>query len=300
MSIMSDGAAASETGEQQTQQTAQQTPPAVEQQQQTTQQTPPAAEQQQTTQQSATEWLPEAYRNDPAFGKFKTLDDLCKSQKHLQTLIGKKTVARPDANSTEAEWQEWYRDNGEPDDPGDYELGAVEGLPQEFFTKEMLAPYRAAFKKAHIPADSAKLLWQARNEYLKQEAAAREQRLAARNEAEAAKLRQEWGDDYAKNFNKAYAAFGKLFPGVDARSCALCNDPLFIRGMLRAYDAVKDDTMPEGTGQLASALSAIDDRISAIYADPAYRSAANPDHARLVAEMVDLQRRKGELKSRIK
>ena len=303
MSIMSDGTAAPESGEQQTQQTQQTPPQSGEQQTQQTQQTPPQGGEQQTQQQTPPtggEWLPEAYRNDPAFGKFKTIDDLCKSQKHLQGLLGKKTVARPDENSTEDEWTQWWRDNGVPDDGKEYELTSVKDMPADWFKDEIVAPYREAFKKAHVSAESAKLLWEARNEYLKNQAEEHVRRLAAQRESAAAAFRKEWGDKYAANMNKAAAAFGKLFPGVDIAKCRLCDDPDFIRGMLRAYDAVKDDTMPAADAPVASALSAVEERISAIMNNPAYHNAQNPDHARLVQEIVDLQRRKAELKSRVK
>lgn len=297
MSIMSDGntvggeqqQTATQTGEQQQQ----------SQQTQTGEQQQTAAAAQQTTQTG--EWLPEAYRNDPAFGKFKNLDDLCKSQKHLQTLIGKKTVARPDENSSEEEWAEWYRDNGVPDDPKDYDLAAVNDLPQELFTDEMTKFYRDAFQKAHISGEAAKVLWQARNDYIKQEIAARESKLAAQRESGLAKFRQEWGDKYAANMNKAAAAFGKFFPGENIEESPLCDDPVFIRGMLRAYDAIKDDTMPTAaSAPIASALSAVDDRISAIMNSPGYQNAQNPDHERLVAEMVELQRKRAALKNQVK
>ena len=285
MSILSTGAAAAEGGEQQTQ-------------------TPPPQTPQGGTggdgQPQGSEWLPEAYRNDPAFGKFKTLDDLCKSQKHLQGLIGKKTLARPDENSTEEEWAQWWRDNGVPDDGKDYELATVKEMPQEWFADDVVKVYRDAFKQANIPAESAKKLWEIRNKYLQGQVAARAAQIRASNEAEAAKLRQEWGDDYAKNFNKAAAAFQKLFPGEDIEESPLCDYPVFIKGMLRAYDAVKDDTMPDANAPVASALSNVEDRISTILNSPGYQNAQNPDHARLVAEMVELQRKKAQLRASIK
>ena len=286
MSILSDGAAAPETGEQ-TQQTG-------EQQTQTQTQTG----EQQTPQ--GGEWLPEAYRNDPAFGKFKSLEDLCKSHKHLQGLLGKKTVARPDENSTEEEWAQWHRDNGVPDDGKDYELATVKELPQEWFADDVVQIYRNAFKRANIPAESAKKLWEIRNQYLQDQVAARSAQIQARNEAEAAKLRKEWGDDYAKNFNKAVAAFQKLFPSENIKESPLCNDPVFIRGMLRAFDAVKDDTMPSANAPVASAISNVEERISAILNSSGYQNAQNPDHARLVAEMVELQRRRAQLMASVK
>ena len=317
MSLLSTGAAAAEDGGDQTQQggtggdgqpqqtqtqtqTQQTQGGAGEQTQQTQTQGSDQTTQTQTQQTQGGEWLPEEYRNDPAFGKFKTLGDLCKSQKHLQGLLGKKTVARPDENSTEEEWAQWWRDNGVPDDGKDYELSPVAEMPQEWFADDVVQVYRDAFKQANIPVESAKKLWEIRNKFLQDQVAARAAQIKARNEAEAAKLRQEWGDDYAKNFNKAAAAFQKLFPGVDISESPLCNDPVFIKGMLRAYDAVKDDTMPDATAPVASALSAVEERISTILNSPGYQNAQNPDHARLVQEMVELQRRKAQLKKSIK
>ena len=281
-----------------------QTPPlggTGEGQQQTPPQTPPQGGAGEGQPQTPEPWLPEAYRNDPAFGKFKTLEDLCKSQKHLQSLVGKKTVARPDENSTEEEWAEWYRDNGVPDDPKEYDLAVDQGMPAAWNSDGILDIYRNAFKEAHISGDAAKILWKFRNENLKTQAAQQAAELKSRQEAQVAKFKQEWGDNYAANMNKAFAAFGKLFPGVDVNTCRLCDDPDFIRGMLRAYDAVKDDTMPnQGGATVASALSTVEDRISSILNNPAYQNAQNPDHARLVAEMIELQRKKAQLKASIK
>lgn len=289
MSVLSDGQ------QTETQQTETQT---TEAQQTQTAQTTQTTE---TQQQTAEPWLPEAYRNDPAFGKFKTLDDLCKSQKHLQSLVGKKTVARPDENSTEEEWSEWYRDNGVPDDPKEYDLAVDKEMPASWNSDGVLDIYRKAFKEAHIPGDAAKILWKFRNENLKNQAAQQAAELKSQQAAAVAQFKQEWGDNYAANMNKAFAAFGKLFPGVDVDQCRLCDDPDFIRGMLRAYDAVKDDTMPDhGGATVASALSTVEERISSILNNPGYQNAQNPDHARLVAEMIELQRKKAQLKSSIK
>ena len=300
MSLLGEGQQAPQDGAGDGQQ---QTPPqggAGEGQPQTPQ-TPPQGGAGDGQPQTPEPWLPEAYRNDPAFGKFKTLEDLCKSQKHLQSLVGKKTIARPDENSTEEEWAEWYRDNGEPDDPKEYDLAVDAGMPQAWNSDEILDIYRGAFKKAHISGDSAKILWKYRNENLKTQAAQQAAALKAQQAAQVAEFKKEWGDNYAANMNKAFAAFGKLFPGVDVNTCRLCDDPDFIRGMLRAYDAVKDDTMPnQGGANVASALSTVEDRISSILNNPAYQNAQNPDHARLVAEMIELQRKKAQLKSSIK
>ena len=51
---------------------------------------------------------------------------------------------------------------------------------------------------------------------------------------------------------------------------------------------------------VASALSTVEERISGILNNPAYQNAQNPDHARLVAEMIELQRKKAQLKASVK
>ena len=69
------------------------------------------------------EWLPEAYRNDPTFADYKTADDVYKSHKNQQSMIGADKVVLPKDTGTPEQWAEYYKKTGRPDSADGYGLG---------------------------------------------------------------------------------------------------------------------------------------------------------------------------------
>ena len=242
-------------------------------------------------------FLPEEFRADPALAKFKTAADLCKSYKMLQGMIGRKTVARPDENSTPEEWAQWHHDNGVPDDPADYkledELDAE--LPENLCNDAMKTQYREIFKAANLTDRQAEALWKLRNQYVQKELAGRKAAAESARAAGEDALRKEWGDDFQVNLNKAFAVFRKLCPGQNVQTHPLADHPEFVKILAAAFPAFADDTMVIRHGSTATAAAAVTERISAIQENPAYRNPAHPDHERLRREMIGLMEKKRAL-----
>lgn len=69
------------------------------------------------------DWLPEAYRNDPTFAEYKTADDVYKTFKNQQSMIGADKVVLPKETGTPEQWNEYYKKVGRPDAPEGYGLG---------------------------------------------------------------------------------------------------------------------------------------------------------------------------------
>lgn len=88
------------------------------------------------SQNSALEFIPEAYRNDPSFTKYKTQDEFFKGVQNLTKLVGQKQIVQglqlPGENASEEEVSNFYKALGRPEASDKYtyaeDLKGYEGL----------------------------------------------------------------------------------------------------------------------------------------------------------------------------
>jgi len=97
-------------------------------------------------------------RDDPAVKPYKRWQDGFKSLVNAQRMVGKNKIAVPSANSSQGEWDEYYKAGGRPETAADYGLKAPEGLPGELFPPERLTKWQERFHKAGISKKAADMI----------------------------------------------------------------------------------------------------------------------------------------------
>lgn len=80
--------------------------------------------------QGGLDFLPEAYRQDPALARYKNAEEFVKGFKNLEQLVGKKEVINgiipPGENATEEEYKNFYKQLGHPESADKYSLPDVQ------------------------------------------------------------------------------------------------------------------------------------------------------------------------------
>lgn len=141
----------------------------------------------------ARSWLPEEYREDKAFAKFKDIGSLAKGYRETVSFVGadKNTLLKLPQDEAAPEWSEVWNKLGRPETPAGY---TFEGLDD--FPAEALDGFRSAAHAAGLPAKQATALakWYADHQG--------QQREALRTDAEAS-LRKEWGATFDERIHSA-------------------------------------------------------------------------------------------------
>lgn len=232
------------------------------------------------------EWLPEEYREDKTFSKFEDVSSLAKSYKELQGLIGKKGGAIPTDESSDDDWNNFYKSLGVPESAEEYKFSTDEELklPDYFSDDTMTKLYQTAFKEANLTPKQAQTLWNIRNKWIADEITADQAKVAAAEN----ELKKDWGDNFESELNKAKQAFHTLFPDIDPKNYPLANNLDFIRVMNKVHGLIADDKLIR-TNKQPDNKAAIQSRIDEILANPDYKNAMSPNQGNLITEMIELQ-----------
>lgn len=154
------------------------------------------------------EWLPEAFRGSAVFNDINSVEALAKSYENAARLVGldKGQVLRLPASEDAPEWGEVYARLGRPESPDKYEFPELPGAMVEGVEPAA----RDAFHRLGLSARQARGVMEL---YGTQVQAAETQRLekaAQVEEAVAADLRREWGDDFDNRLLAAQTAVREL------------------------------------------------------------------------------------------
>jgi len=105
--------------------------------------------------------VPEAYREKPYMKDIDSQDKLFQQFDNVQSLIGKKTVGIPTAESSEEDWGKFYNQMGRPEEASKYEFDKAdipEGLELNLDGDEGLKEAKEMFHKAGLTDKQAKMI----------------------------------------------------------------------------------------------------------------------------------------------
>lgn len=141
-------------------------------------------------------WIPEAYREDKSFATLNTIDDVFKTYKNQEKLLGVPAdriirIPAPD----DAEGLKTYRKQiGVPDAPERYDFAPVDGAPE--MHANTVAGMRNVFLDAGVPAEAGSKVWQGFNKLMTDFYAELQKSAQAEEAAAVDALKKEWGGDY--------------------------------------------------------------------------------------------------------
>lgn len=262
------------------------------------QQTPPANTTTTTTQQTPpadTNWLsgfnlePDI-AGDPSLKAIKDVPSLIKSYVHAQKKMGADKVILPNKNSTSEEWAQLYHKLGLPTEFGKYEVKTEKQAMNPEFLEEFK---KQAYDHKLLP-EQANAIFDFVNNKVMQEQEKLDNLAKTELEESINGLKQEWGDAFDVNVNKAKVA-AKEFGGEEFQKylneSGLGNNPALIKVFAKIGESFfKEDKFKETSQVYSLSPDAAQEKINQITGDfsgPYYNS-MHPDHGRIVDEVAKL------------
>lgn len=179
--------------------------------------------------------LPEAYRADPMFRNFNSLDDLAKSYQSAAKLVGldKEQLLRFPKDDAPEAWGEVWNKLGRPETPEGYSKDAFtedflpEGRPQELAT---------FLHEIGVTGKQYEAIGKFYRGVVEKDQAAQEQALSASVEKWQSEIKQEFGSAYEERIGlarKAMTLGGEELEGFIAEAPEIFEHPAFIKFMSR-------------------------------------------------------------------
>ena len=206
------------------------------------------------------DFLPDDFKTDPSFTKYKTGEEFVKGHKELVSLVGKKGVTIPAEGAGQEEWDKYHNSLGRPEKAEGYAFTAIENLhPEVKVTPEYEQGMKAILHKAGVTGKQADMLNNSYLTLMSAELVKRDEaKTTAMQETQTA-LRNEWKDKYSENVNLAKRLI-KVFGG-DAATAAfgdLGNSPDVLKFLSKVGHKLSEDSINNigGVNLLADAAGA--------------------------------------------
>ena len=179
-------------------------------------------------------------------------EEVLKSYRNLEGMLGRSRVSVPEAGAGAEEWERFYDTLGRPETPEEYGFQPPEDFPAELYDTERAERFAALAHRLGLTDDQARALHDAEVEAALERHAVVEGEIAARERAESEALQREWGRDFEAKLEAA---------GRAARALATETE----------IDALADAV---GTGQLVKLFARLgealgEDRLAGTHGDGA-------------------------------
>ena len=206
--------------------------------------------------------LPEDLRENGSLQSFTNVADIARSFVNTKKMVGERTVALPNENTSPEERAEFFNQLGRPETPEGYELARPAQLPEGMMYDEKRESSMLA--KAHeLGLTKAQMqgLADADNAYLQSAFADHGALQAAEFESAVTSLKDEWRGDFDRNLdvaNRAVREFG-LSEMLEAKG--LADDPAMVKAMhnigLQLLESKGPDGSPATSPDLQSQIDGI-------------------------------------------
>jgi hypothetical protein len=229
--------------------------------------------------------LEEPYRKDPSAMKFKSPNDLFKSYKNLEKLVGADKVVKPGKNATPEQWNEFYKALGRPDSPEGYKFEMPEELRNE--SREKLFAGKA-HELGLLPHQVEGLSQWWAEEMNQEMSRMGESQQEMAKQAETV-LRKEWGMAYNQNLQLATKAL-KAFGDEDAVKAleSVGNNPAVLKLFANIGKKLAEDGMiGRPAGDMLSPEEA-EAKIRELQSHPGYMDGGHPEHKIIVKKLEGL------------
>lgn len=234
------------------------------------------------------EWVPAKFWDPDK--KAPKIEDLGRSYKSLEQLLGREKVPVPTSDDDEEGWSRWYAATGRPEKPDDYELQRPDALPPGLdYDEDMEKDFR---QWAHINGLNKKQTKAFYDGFVKRQverhAAFHTHQQQARAQIEG-NMRREYGAQYEGKVATAKAALSRYADAEYLKyldETGLGNDPRTIRAWIKIGEEMGGATKLKSGAAPEMAPGDVDKAISEFRAknEKALFSKEHPDHDRLVRE----------------
>ena len=236
--------------------------------------------------------IPEEFKEDKSLSNFNNMEDLLKSYKHAQSLVGADKIPVPNKHSTDEDWHEVFKRLGAPDTPEDYKYNLKDVEMDQNQVKEF---NKAAHQLGLLPKQAEGLI-KFYNEMNGNEAASQEEAAAQAQLVTETELKKEFGPQFAKRLDQAKKlavnSLGSDFlENTFLKDGSRIGDNIkVIKAFSELADKLSEDEIIKGDGSDYMTAKDIEKEINELTQEgSAYWSKTHPNHQKAVDEVLKLR-----------
>ena len=236
--------------------------------------------------------IPESFKEDKSLNNFNNMEDLLKSYKHAQSLVGADKIPVPNKHATEEDWNEVFKRLGAPEKPEDYKYDFKD---QEMDSQQVSEFNKTAHKLGLLPKQAEGLI-KYYNEMNGNKAASEEDAAAQGQLATETELKKEFGPQFAKRLDQAKKlavnSLGSDFlENTFLKDGSRLGDNLsVIKAFSQLADKLSEDEIIKGDGSEYMTAKDLEKEINELTQEgSAYWSKTHPNHKKSVDEVLKLR-----------
>ena len=236
--------------------------------------------------------IPDNFKEDKSLNNFNNMEDLLKSYKHAQSLVGADKIPVPNKHATEEDWNEVFKRLGAPEKPEDYKYDFKD---QEMDSGQLSEFNKTAHKLGLLPKQAEGLIKYYNemngNKAASEEGAAAEAQLVTETE-----LKKEFGPQFSKRLDQAKKlavnSLGSDFlENTFLKDGSRLGDNLnVIKAFSQLADKLSEDEIIKGDGSEYMTAKDLEKEINELTQEgSAYWSKTHPNHNKAVQEVLKLR-----------
>ena len=236
--------------------------------------------------------IPESFKEDKSLNNFNNMEDLLKSYKHAQSLVGADKIPVPNKHATEEDWNEVFKRLGAPEKPEDYKYDFKD---QEMDSRQLSEFNKTAHKLGLLPKQAEGLI-KYYNELNGNIAETQEEQAAQSQLATETELKKEFGPQFSKRLDQAKKlavnSLGSDFlENTYLKDGSRLGDNLnVIKAFSQLANKLSEDEIIKGDGSEYMTAKDLEKEINELTQEgSAYWSKTHPNHNKAVQEVLKLR-----------
>ena len=236
--------------------------------------------------------IPESFKEDKSLNNFNNMEDLLKSYKHAQSLVGADKIPVPNKHATEEDWNEVFKRLGAPEKPEDYKYDFKD---QEMDSGQLSEFNKTAHKLGLLPKQAEGLI-KYYNELNGNIAENQEDQAAKSQLITETELKKEFGPQFSKRLDQAKKlavnSLGSDFlENTYLKDGSRLGDNLsVIKAFSQLADKLSEDEIIKGDGSEYMTAKDLEKEINELTQEgSAYWSKTHPNHNKAVQEVLKLR-----------
>ena len=236
--------------------------------------------------------IPESFKEDKSLNNFNNMEDLLKSYKHAQSLVGADKIPVPNKHATEEDWNEVFKRLGAPEKPEDYKYDFKD---QEMDSQQVSEFNKTAHKLGLLPKQAEGLI-KYYNEMNGNIAENQEDQAAKSQLVTETELKKEFGPQFSKRLDQAKKlavnSLGSDFlENTYLKDGSRLGDNLsVIKAFSQLADKLSEDEIIKGDGSEYMTAKDLEKEINELTQEgSAYWSKTHPNHNKAVQEVLKLR-----------
>ena len=236
--------------------------------------------------------IPDNFKEDKSLNNFNNMEDLLKSYKHAQSLVGADKIPVPNKHATEEDWNEVFKRLGAPEKPEDYKYDFKD---QEMDSQQVSEFNKTAHKLGLLPKQAEGLI-KYYNEMNGNIAENQEDQAAKSQLVTETELKKEFGPQFSKRLDQAKKlavnSLGSDFlENTYLKDGSRLGDNLnVIKAFSQLADKLSEDEIIKGDGSEYMTAKDLEKEINELTQEgSAYWSKTHPNHNKAVQEVLKLR-----------